>query len=392
MLERQRREQVGRRLRQQRSQPADLAPLPEAVRRQRDRAGEQRIEQARRRRRSRSMTAAHRAARGPERRAELALLRRADRGVKSSRCPGRTSRNAGSAEPRRLALQVRGDVQLLEHARGRRLVERRQQRRRRATASCRRPRTRADPARGRAPARETRGARAARAAHRPGDLAAADDRRRRSSCPCRRGARPPTSPAVRDCAGSRPTGAPPRMRTLRSSITTRRSAMARTTAGSSRCSSARMRARSDSSSSSSCTGTAAWAMIGPVSTPPSTKWTVQPVIFTPDVERLALGAHARERGQQGGVDVDDAAREGAQHLVAQHAHEPGQHDQIDLVRAQRRSSARDRSRRAPSSRGDRRRTSAARRRARAPARRSRERWSRRRRCAPGPARRGARDR
>ena len=53
-----------------------------------------------------------------------------------------------------------------------------------------------------------------------------------------------------------------------------------TTAGSSRCSSARMRARSDSSSSSSSTGTAAWAMMGPVSTPRSTKWTVQPAILT----------------------------------------------------------------------------------------------------------------
>ena len=46
-------------------------------------------------------------------------------------------------------------------------------------------------------------------------------------------------------------GAAPRTRTRRPSTTTRRSAIARTTAGSRRCSSARMRARSASSSSSS---------------------------------------------------------------------------------------------------------------------------------------------
>jgi hypothetical protein len=72
--ERQRREQIGGRLGQQRAQPADLAPLPEAVRRQRDRAGEDRIEQPR------GVAqpfdhGADRAARGAERPPELALLR-----------------------------------------------------------------------------------------------------------------------------------------------------------------------------------------------------------------------------------------------------------------------------------------------------------------------------
>ena len=52
-------------------------------------------------------------------------------------------------------------------------------------------------------------------------------------------------------------------------------------------------------------------MIGPVSVPPSTKWTVQPVILHAVRERLPLRVHARERGQQRGVDVDHAAREGA---------------------------------------------------------------------------------
>ena len=75
-------------------------------------------------------------------------------------------------------------------------------------------------------------------------------------------------------------------------------------------------------------------MIGPVSTPPSTKCTVQPATFTPASKRLPLRVHAGERGQQRGVDVDDAAGEGAQDLVAEHAHEPGEHDQLDLLRAQ----------------------------------------------------------
>jgi len=85
-----------------------------------------------------------------------------------------------------------------------------------------------------------------------------------------------------DCARMvSPVGKPARIRTLWSSMTTRRSAMALTTAGSRRCSSARMRARSASTSSSSCTSTADCAMIGPVSTPESTKWIVQPAMRTP---------------------------------------------------------------------------------------------------------------
>ncbi len=138
--------------------------------------------------------------------------------------------------------------------------------------------------------------------------------------------------------------------------------------------------------------TAAWAMIGPVSTPLSTKCTVHPVDLHARLERLALRAHARERGQEGRVDVDDAAGEGAQHLVAQHAHEAGQHDQIGLLRAQagHQRAVEAGARRVIAVIDDERRQ--ARRRAPAPARRSRERWSRRRRCAQGPARRGARDR
>src|SRR5262249_27314453 len=46
-------------------------------------------------------------------------------------------------------------------------------------------------------------------------------------------------------------------------------------------STALIRSCSDSSSSSSRTGTASWATIGPVSTPASTKCAVQPATFTP---------------------------------------------------------------------------------------------------------------
>ena len=76
-------------------------------------------------------------------------------------------------------------------------------------------------------------------------------------------------------------------------------------------------------------------MTGPVSTPSSTKWMVQPAILTPAVERLALRVHAREGGEQGRVDVDDPLREGGEEVLAEHAHEAGQHDQVDLVRPQR---------------------------------------------------------
>ena len=74
--------------------------------------------------------AADRAARGAECPPELAFLRGRDRASTSSRCPGSARRNDISRRGR-LALDQRGDVQLLEHARGRGLVQRRQQRRRR---------------------------------------------------------------------------------------------------------------------------------------------------------------------------------------------------------------------------------------------------------------------
>src|SRR5690606_29106208 len=47
------------------------------------------------------------------------------------------------------------------------------------------------------------------------------------------------------------------------------------------CSCSRMRRRRSSCESSGCTGTVACAMMGPESTPASTKCTVQPAIFTP---------------------------------------------------------------------------------------------------------------
>src|SRR6267143_159467 len=55
----------------------------------------------------------------------------------------------------------------------------------------------------------------------------------------------------------------------------------RTASGYSRCSSRSIRWLNVSTVSSSRTGTGVWRIIGPVSTPLSTKWTVQPVTLAP---------------------------------------------------------------------------------------------------------------
>src|SRR5207245_985253 len=72
-----------------------------------------------------------------------------------------------------------------------------------------------------------------------------------------------------------------RMSTLRPAIVSRPSAKRRMASGYRRCSSTRMRADKDSSVSSGCTGTLACRIIGPVSTPSSTKCTVAPATLTP---------------------------------------------------------------------------------------------------------------
>src|SRR5262249_10593584 len=44
---------------------------------------------------------------------------------------------------------------------------------------------------------------------------------------------------------------------------------------------------------------------------------------------------AAEGGEEGGVDVDHPIGEGAEEVLAEHAHEASQHDEVGLVRAQR---------------------------------------------------------
>ena len=105
-------------LRQQRPQPADLAPLPEAVRRQRDGAGEDRIEQPR------GVAQPRRSRRPPSRpRRRTPVRARAPAAPRSRRhvqpLSGQHAAGTTTSDDRRLALHVRGDVQLLEHARGR---------------------------------------------------------------------------------------------------------------------------------------------------------------------------------------------------------------------------------------------------------------------------------
>ncbi|GAB3997265.1 hypothetical protein GCM10029992_19660 [Glycomyces albus] len=82
--------------------------------------------------------------------------------------------------------------------------------------------------------------------------------------------------------------------------------------------------------SSSATGTAVWAMIGPVSTPESQMNRVAPASFT-RLERLAGAVHAREGRQQRVVGVDVAAGEGLQEARSAQLEESGRDDQVGLV-------------------------------------------------------------
>ena len=101
-----------------------------------------------------------------------------------------------------------------------------------------------------------------------------------------------------------------------------------TAAGSTTCSAASTRAASAASSSPAQTGTAACAMMGPTSTSGVTKWTVQPWMRTPSASaRRCVCSPGYER-QQRRVNVDHAPGVAADERGAQHAHEPGKHDQV----------------------------------------------------------------
>ena len=76
-------------------------------------------------------------------------------------------------------------------------------------------------------------------------------------------------------------------------------------------------------------------MIGPVSTPSSTKWTVQPVTFAPYASASRTPWAPGKAGQQGGVGVDEPAAEAGEELLAHDLHEPGGDDEVGLVRGGR---------------------------------------------------------
>ena len=136
---------------------------------------------------------------------------------------------------------------------------------------------------------------------------------------------------------------------------------------------------------------ARWAMIGPVSTPSSTKCTVTPNDLHAVGDGLLDRADAGERRQQRRVDVDHALREAREERRVEQLHVAGEHDELDAALLQPvgdRGVARARGRRTRRPRTTRAGTPASARPLRAPARRacpSRRRRPRRRR-ARGPGR------
>ena len=70
-------------------------------------------------------------------------------------------------------------------------------------------------------------------------------------------------------------------------------------------------------------------MIGPVSTPSSTKWTVTPDDLDAVVDRLLDGADAGERRQERRVHVDDPLREAGEERRVEELHVAGEHDELD---------------------------------------------------------------
>ena len=94
----------------------------------------------------------------------------------------------------------------------------------------------------------------------------------------------------------------------------------RTTSGSSRCSTARIRACSVSGVSPGSTGTASCRSTAPVSTPSSTRWTVAPVSVDAGRERLLDGVGSGERGEQRRMHVHDSTREPGEEHRPQQVH------------------------------------------------------------------------
>ena len=89
------------------------------------------------------------------------------------------------------------------------------------------------------------------------------------------------------------------------------------------------------SSSSSSTGTATCATIGPVSTPSSTTNSVAPVTLTPYARASRGPCMPGNDGDSAGWVLTRAAAEPGQERRAGELHEAGQHDEVGLVRRDR---------------------------------------------------------
>ena len=116
--------------------------------------------------------------------------------------------------------------------------------------------------------------------------------------------------------------------TWRPSTSTAPAAISLTTRGSSSCSISWTRVSTPSISRWYGSSNASCMMIGPESTPSSTKWTVTPVTLHPVVERLLYRADARERGQKRRMNVHDPAAKPCDQPGAEDLHEPGEHDEL----------------------------------------------------------------
>ena len=157
-----------------------------------------------------------------------------------------------------------------------------------ATSASTRPRTSCDDA-GRGRRRAGRGRRRRLRAASP----RAPERAER-----RRGARAAAAAAARQL------GRASTRRGCRGSRRSRPAASSRTASGSSACSSGRSASWTPPGRVAPGSSTAAWRMIGPVSTPSSTKWTVTPKTFTPYSSACSIARDAGEGRQQRRVDVD----------------------------------------------------------------------------------------
>jgi hypothetical protein len=112
-------------------------------------------------------------------------------------------------------------------------------------------------------------------------------------------------------------------------------ATSRSASGNSRCSTAWTRSASDAASSPGSIATASCAMIGPRVDPFVDEVNRRAGCRRAGGERLLDGAQSREGGQERGMDVHDAPREGSQEAAPQQAHESGQRDQLHAARPKR---------------------------------------------------------